>query len=243
MPKENFNPQPANIKKSVNPLLIVAIILVLAVLFDNGYYLYKQYLFQVENHSLNQEMSAMRNYFAKISQKREIKSPEKLLAESDTEFKNWQTYANEIYGFQVQFPSDWPKVSFKEVSFNSNGAFPTDRNAYARLNLGTKAEKLGCYDAGQGYPYYFEVYPAADQEKIVSSLKINKLTAVFKEKEVNGSKVIWYTEGNKANECSNRKAMIVGKDKIVIFKTTQPLSQDIGGVFEQIISTFKFTNL
>jgi len=109
--------------------------------------------------------------------------------------------------------------------------------------LGSKGE-LNCYDTGEGYPCYFEEYPAENKEQIKEILLANDLsrfsTEYYKKGFINKNEVIWYFKGSEGSECSGPEAMIFGKDRVIRFTTILGSKNSIPKEFDQILSTFKF---
>ena len=145
----------------------------------------------------------------------------------EDEFADWKTYQNEKYGFEIQYPGDW-KATLVENPFNmticKGDCFEKD-NIQMVEGIPNFVSR-GSIDANTNYL------------KEVIKEGFNKL----KERSITEGKGFYGISETKGGPSPS--AYLIGKDRVFLIGYniwTGELTSEIEELFNQILSTFKFT--
>ncbi len=162
----------------------------------------------------------------------------------ETQVKDWQLYQNEDYGFEFTFPSSLYHMEDKNVVFKiQNTPLPLELGGVLSPELRSNAVEGRDYST-QGYSVFVKVVnkKETDEYNKKASLKITKLSLanikairVDKLEEVTRGPVV-YIEYPKYPD----RYVVLGYGALCEDKNICT-SEEVDDLFNQILSTFKFT--
>ena len=175
--------------------------------------------------------------------------PETITSDIDT--SGWQTYRNEEYGFEVKYPRSWRSDFFNITPDSSTiDYFPKNlppKNKAWQINI----QQVGCIGDTIDCPVFqFIGYSIENNDNVLYNNILNELRSCeqnnytgcvagnIKEQEISHTPVIYYTPGGM---CDNKGAYIFGVKQTIEFGHSCAVSvKKLGGLYDQIFSTFKF---
>ena len=140
---------------------------------------------------------------------------------------DWQTYRNNQYSFEFKYLKEWPKPTMSSGVFT--GGFPKEKSNWV-LNIGIVGQ--GPCEGADCSQYLLEGYNDLDYNSALASLKKDEFISNLVEKNVNGYKVILFTESGLSTYPT---ALFFGPDKTLKFRNIWGDKK----YFDQIISTLK----
>ncbi len=218
---EQSNPQfnePTQNSKAI--LAIVISIIVTALIVGGGVYAWQKSNLKLAEQSLQQQITNLKNQISQLQQTQLTQN----LSNNDNTLA---TYQNQQYGFEFQYPKDWPEPTM--ASGFLSGGYPSEKSKWV-LHVGDfgrgQCEGVDCA------PYELAGFSVLNYNSALVSLQKNNFISGIKETNINGLKVISYIEsGMRADQVA------------LIFGSTQTLKLvNVWGekkYFDQIISTLK----
>jgi hypothetical protein len=139
---------------------------------------------------------------------------QKPTAQPTVESKNWQTYQNEIYGYEIEYPSYWIKNNFPAGD--------------TRSALEYKSANILLDQGGHGTPFDWKI-----EKSTVTSGGRQLEVATFTKDQNIVSKIVSIPTQTKNQE---------GQKMTISIELTGSINDGIIKDFDKIISTLKFTN-
>lgn len=140
-----------------------------------------------------------------------------------------KTYANVKYGFEFQYPNEWPQPTMRDGYLN--GGYPYVKSNWT-LSVGIIGQ--GPCEGDDCSQYEVTGFSYLKYSSALALLKKDEFISEIKEKKVNGWNVITFVESGMR---ADQSALIFGPTQTLKFVNVWG---DEKG-FDQIISSFKFT--
>jgi len=217
-------------QNSKNLWVIVAAVVITALVVGGVVYAWQTLNLKSTEQSFQQQITLLQNQINQLQQAQPSQNipnntePTPPVANNS----NLVVYQNQQYGFEFQYPKDWPQPTVTEGYFS--GGYPQEKSKWI-LNIGIIGK--GPCEGADCAQYELGGFSYLNYSSALASLQKNEFISEIKEININGLKVITYIEsGLRADQTA------------LIFGSTQTLKLvNIWGekmYFNQIISTFKF---
>jgi len=230
-------------KPSNNVLIIILVVIITALVVGGVMYYYQTTVFNKEKSELEDRIKELEDQIEEIS------------VDGDYSYKDWQTYKNTEYGFEVRFPKSFEVTeedSYIEgefqVSMDSTesiyGLYAKD--FYIDIDIMENNEGLSAKDWYQNY--YDLVFEESEQEGGPFNLPE---PSSGKEISVNNLSVFQINSGGPPYDGYLRMTIFTNKDNaysidqgldIQYLEGTDDKSKAFRDIHNMILSTFKFTD-
>ena len=145
----------------------------------------------------------------------------------EDEFKDWKTYRNEAYGYEIKFPKEWFWKYFGEIDERNLDALELGSKTVAKLgdgDISVSVELLLLKESFSPKDIETEFELPNFQSKVttINNKKAIEYTAKVGDKNIKGVAILFNTEDKRVYK--------------IVVRTEENFS-----LFDQILSTFKFT--
>lgn len=218
-------------QKPTNIWVVIASVVITALVVGGVVYALQSSRLESSEQSFQQQITLLQNQINQLQQTQPNQNTPNNTVPTPPTTNNstLATYQNQQYGFEFQYPKDWPQPTISGGFLS--GGFPNEKSKWS-LSIGVIGK--GQCEGSDCAQYELSGFSYLNYNSALASLQKNEFISEIKETNVNGLKVITFIESGLRSD-----------QTALIFGSTQTLKLvNVWGderYFHQIISTINFT--